>query len=140
MEVRASNGGRHGPYITDEFAKDWPADLDRHVALWIGGRTSDTIEYKVHWLRWPAAKYSFLLHFLKRPDGGIVQIYWNGAKVGDPVDLYAPTVTPFDFDLNTTGAVTQAGIQALKFEITGKNPAAQNGNSTALESVRFKAL
>jgi len=140
MEVRASNGGRHGPYITDEFAKDWPADLDRHIALWICGKTGDTIEYKVHWLRWPAGKYSFLLHFLKRPDGGIVQIYWNGAKVGDPVDLYAPTVTPFDFDLNTSGAVTQGGIQALKFEITGKNPAAKDGNSTALESVRFKAM
>ncbi len=49
MEVRASNGGRHGPYITDEFAQDWPADLDRHVALWINGKTGDTIEYKVHW-------------------------------------------------------------------------------------------
>jgi hypothetical protein len=140
MEVRASNGGRHGPYITDEFATDWPANLDRHVALWIGGKPGDTIEYKVHWLRWPAGKYAFSLHFLKRPDGGIVQVYWNGAKVGDPVDLYAPTVTPFDFDLNTAGAVTQGGIQALKFEITGKNPAAKPGNSTALESVRFKAM
>ncbi len=69
-----------------------------------------------------------------------MQVYWNGGEGGRSIDLYAPTVSPFDFDLNTAAVVTQSGIQALKFEITGKNPAAKDGNSTALESVRFKAM
>jgi hypothetical protein len=138
FEVRASNGGRHGPFITDEFAKDWAPDLSRHVAFWINATQGDTIEYKVHWLRWPAGKYDFRLHFIKRPDGGIVQVYWNGIKVGAPIDLYAAALTPFDFDLGTANAATNPGIQLLKFEVIGKNPAAKPGHSTALESVQFK--
>jgi hypothetical protein len=138
MEVRASSGGRHGVYVTDEYAKDWPAGLNRHLALWIEGKVGDTLDDKVHWMRWPAGKYDFSLHFIKRPDGGIVQVYWNGAKIGAPVDLYAPTPTPFDFDLGTFD--TQGGIQALKFEITGANPGAKPGHSVALDSVRFKSL
>jgi hypothetical protein len=137
MEVRVSNGGRHGPIITDEFAKDWPSDTSRYKALWIGAKKGETIEYKVHWLRWPAGKYNFMLRFFKRPDSGIVQVYWNGAKVGNPIDLYSPTVQPFVYGLGTDGAVTNPGIQALKFEIVGKNPAAKAGNSTALQAVMF---
>jgi hypothetical protein len=138
MEVRAATGGRHGPYITDEFARGWPAGMSRHAALWVGAAKGDTIEYKVHWLRWPAGKYDFRLHFIKRPDGGIMQVYWNGAKVGTPVDLYAPSPVPSDFDLNTSGAVTNPGIQALKFEVVGQNLDAKPGHSAALVSVQFK--
>jgi hypothetical protein len=138
MEVRASTGGRHGVYVTDEYAQDWPADLDRHLALWIEGNVGDTIDDKVHWLRWAAGIYDFSLHLIKRPDGGIVQVYWNGAKIGAPVDLYASTPTPFDFDLGTFDA--KPGIQALKFEIVGANSKAKPGHSVALDSVRFKKM
>ena len=136
MEIKGSTGGRHGVYVTDEYAKNWPADLDRRLALWIEGKVGDTTEYKLHWLRWPGGRYHFYAHFIKRDDGAIIQPYWNGAKVGGPIDLYAPTaVASDDIDLGTYDL--QPGIQLLKFEIVGKNPAAAPKHGVALESVRF---
>jgi hypothetical protein len=57
--------------------------------------------------------------------------------VAGPIDLYAATpVASDDVDLGTYDL--QAGIQLLKLEIVGKNPAAAPNHGVALESVRFR--
>ena len=137
MEVKTSTGGRHGVYVTDEYAKDWPSGLGRDLALWIEGGVGDVCEYKVHWLRWPAGQYRVYAHFIKRNDSAIVQPYLNGVKAGEPIDLYAASPTASN-DIELGVFDLKPGIPILKFVIVGKNASAVPRHSVALESFRFR--
>ncbi len=75
----------------------------------------------------------------KARDYGIVQLYINGVKAGDPIDLYNPIVTNTEviplgvFDL-------PAGENVLTVEIVGKNERAIPGYMFGLDYVTFEKV
>jgi len=85
-----------------------------------------------------AGRYRVGVVLTKARDYGIVQLYLNGKKAGEPIDLYNPEVvnTPVIplgvFDL-------PAGENVLTVEIVGKNPEAIPGYMFGLDYLLFEA-
>jgi hypothetical protein len=82
-----------------------------------------------------AGKYDLSVQLTKAGDYGIVQMYWDGEKVGDPVDCYSEeVVTSGELKLGTRDLT--AGQHKLTLEITGKNEKAR-GLIAGLDYVRL---
>jgi len=88
---------------------------------WTGAKTGDKLELAV-----PVEKgglYRVSIVLTKARDYGIVQLYVDGKKAGEPIDLYNPRVIPSgpielgSFDLTS-------GEHKLTVEIVGTNPQA----------------
>jgi hypothetical protein len=137
MECRHHTGGRVGVRVTDEYATKLGLAANRPLCLWVENKVGDTLELKVHsmWYVPQPGKFHVILHCVKASGMGIVQVYWNGAKAGAPVDLYSAKPEDTDIDLGVFDVVPQ--IQLLKFEITGANPAAQPLNGLAFDYVNL---
>jgi hypothetical protein len=82
-----------------------------------------------------AGRFDVLAQFTKATDYAIVQLYWDGKKLGEPVDLYDPTVTPSgEIKFGTLDLPAADG--KLEIEITGKNPKS-TGRYVGLDYLRF---
>jgi hypothetical protein len=83
-----------------------------------------------------AGRYRVGVVLTKARDYGIVQLYLNGKKAGEPIDLYNPEVVNTEvlplgeFDL-------PAGENVLTVEIVGKNPQAVPGYMFGLDYLTF---
>jgi hypothetical protein len=78
--------------------------------------------------------YKVSVALTKARDYGIVQLYLDGQKAGEPVDLYNPTVIPSGpVDLGTHELA--AGQHKLTVEIVGANPKAIQGFMFGLDRV-----
>ncbi len=86
--------------------------------FWQGGKDGDRLVLAV-----PVkseGSYDLFVQFTKAPDYGKVQVYVNGAKLGDVFDAYDPAVTPSgEFKLGTV--TLPAGESKLEFEIVNAN-------------------
>lgn len=86
-----------------------------------------------------AGRYRVGVVLTKARDYAIVQLYLNGKKAGEPIDLYNPTVTNTEviplgvFDL-------PAGENILTVEIVGKNPQAVPGYMFGLDYLTFEEV
>jgi hypothetical protein len=67
-----------------------------------------------------AGRYKLSVAYLKSFDYGIVQAYVNGAKTGEPVDLFSPHIAPKNIIELGTFDLPAAPLR-LKVEVTGKN-------------------
>ncbi len=76
-----------------------------------------------------------VLNMTKSYDFGKYQAYLNGIKLGDPMDLYSPTVTSQEFQL--LDFWPEPGKYTLRLECVGQNPQSQ-GNYLGIESVRLR--
>ena len=75
-------------------------------------------------------RYKLSVRMTKASDYGIVQVLVDGAKIGDPLDLFAPKVSATD--MIELGAVELApGEHKLSFEIVGINPENKSGKAFA---------
>ena len=121
LEIISCTGGTASGQDMKGFGSGWS---DEQQVWWSGGKKGDKLELEL-----PAAadgKYNVEVNMTKAVDYGMVQIYINGEKIGDQIDLYSTKVEP-------TRAV-ELGIAELKqgfgnritIEITGKNPKATN--------------
>ncbi|MBI4579961.1 MAG: DUF2961 domain-containing protein [Planctomycetes bacterium] len=82
-------------------------------------------------------KKNVVVALTKAPDYGIVQLYINDQKVGEPVDLYAGGVTPTGpIDLGEV-ELTQ-GENKLTAEIVGANDAAAKAYMFGLDYILLK--
>ena len=64
--------------------------------------------------------YRLKVFYCKSWDYGVVELYLDGKKVGDPFDGYSPNITssgPVDYGTVNLGA----GQHRLKFLLSGKN-------------------
>ena len=83
-----------------------------------------------------AGKYDFELRLTKANDYAIVQVYSDGKKLSNPIDLYNPAVIGTDpilfgsFDLS-------AGEHKLTFEIVGANEKAIKAYMVGVDWVRL---
>jgi hypothetical protein len=84
-----------------------------------------------------AGKYKLTARMTKARDYGIVQIYLDGQKLGDPIDLYNPDVVPTAVLSWGTHELT-AGKHKLTFEITGANAKAVKAYMAGLDYVKLE--
>jgi hypothetical protein len=86
-----------------------------------------------------AGAYRVIARFLTAGDYGIHQLYINGEKAGEPVDLYNPGVKPSEekelgtFDL-------QAGQNTLTAEVVGANEKAVESHMFGLDYLRLESV
>ncbi len=103
---------------------------------WTGAKPGDKLEIVLPVEK--AGKYSVSVALTKACDYGIVQLYLDGEKAGEPIDLYNPSVTPSGpialgrFDLSE-------GEHQLSVEIVGCNPQAVKSYMFGLDQVILDA-
>lgn len=69
-------------------------------------------------------------HFCIANDYGIIQLYWNGQKLGEPIDFYSAGLS---LKLVDFGEVTIEKQNRLEAEIVGANPAAIKRHMFAID-------
>lgn len=118
IKISGCTGGQTQVQETDQYDGQWSQNA--HL-WWTNGKPGNKLS-----LALPVAKtgrHQLTLQLTKARDYGIVQLYLDGEKLGNPIDLYDPSVVP-------TGALDMgahplsAGEHNLTLEITGANPKA----------------
>jgi hypothetical protein len=84
-------------------------------------------------------QYNLTLQLTKAPDYGIVQLYLDGKKLGEPIDLYHPSVAPTGAMALGTFAL-DTGTHKLTAEITGANQKAIKNYMFGLDYVKLEPL
>ena len=115
LKIIAHTGG--DPQVQDMSA--WGEQWSNEAQLWwTGAKPGDKLE-----LALPVAqtgKYQLHAQFTKAIDYGIVQLSFDGEKLGRPIDLFHDGVIPTgELDLGARGL--SAGEHRLTVEITGAN-------------------
>jgi len=80
--------------------------------------------------------YGVTLRLTKAPDYGIVQLYLDGAKTGDPIDLYATSVIISDVVDLGRHTLTE-GEHVLAIEIVAANEEAEKAYMAGLDYVKL---
>jgi len=131
MEILAKTGGEAAPQDMTGFGGGW--SNDSHL-WWTRAKPGDKLD-----LALPvkdAGKYKLTARMTKARDYGIVQIYLDGQKLGDPIDLYNPEVVPTAV-LNWGTHELTAGKHKLTLEITGANEKAVKAHMVGLDYVKL---
>ena len=76
-----------------------------------------TVEFQVE----KTQNYFVRLALTKAPDYGIFQVYLDGQKIGEPIDLYDPVVTSTGPMMMTVSELKK-GKHHLTFEYVDNNP------------------
>ena len=103
---------------------------------WTGAHPKDRLV-----LGFPVAKdgkYEVSVNLTKASDYAIVQLSLDDRKVGDPIDLYNPTVVPTGPIALDTCELT-AGQHKLTIEIVGANPKARKSYLFGIDRIELKA-
>ena len=86
-----------------------------------------------------AGKYRLGMQLTKAPDYGIVQLYLDGKKLGEPIDLYRKAVRPTGVLAMGAHELT-AGEHKLTVEIVGANEKAVKTYMFGLDYVKLDPL
>jgi hypothetical protein len=118
LPVLDKTGGNARPQTMAGFGDDWSNDAQ---LWWTDARPGDKLD-----LGLPVATtgtFRILGHLTKAVDYGIVQMWLDGEKLGEPLDLYHGwVIATGDLDLGTRQL--NEGQHKLTVEITGANPKA----------------
>jgi hypothetical protein len=115
------------------FAGQWSNDA--HL-WWIEAKPGDKLELALPVKQ--AGKYKLSAQLTKAPDYAIVQLYLDGQKLGDAVDLYHESVVPTGpLALGTLDLA--AGDHKLAVEIIGANEKAIKAYMFGLDYVKLEA-
>ena len=132
MKILGKTGGNPQEQDMAGFGDKWSNDA--HL-WWIDAKPGDKLD-----LALPVAKvgkYKLTLFMTKARDYGIVQLWLDGEKLGDAIDLYNPDVTP-------TGPVRfgvhelSAGEHKLSVEIVGANDKAEKAYMFGLDYLKLE--
>ncbi len=119
MSVVSCSNGRTTVIDMTKFGSGWSCNAQR---MWVNGQPGDVLELAV-----PVeatGKYRLKLQLTKAFDFGIVQLYWDGEKLGEPVDVYDAEVVPADM-LDYGVRKMEKGKHVLKVKIVGTNEKAK---------------
>ena len=83
------------------------------------------------------AEKNLFAQFTKAKDYGIIQLYFNGVKIGDEVDGYGPGITASG-KINFGKVKINKGGNLLKIKITGANPKAKKSYMVGLDYIKFE--
>ena len=109
---------------------------DAHL-WWINAKPGAKLE-----LGFPVAtagKYELVMQLTKAPDYGIHQLYLDGEKLGDPIDLYHPEVIPTGV-LKLGAHQLGAGDHKLLVEILGANEKAVKRYMFGLDYLKLQPV
>jgi hypothetical protein len=132
MEILAKTGGEAAPQDLTGFGGGWSNDSQ---LWWTRAKPGDKLDLALPVKE--AGKYKLTARMTKARDYGIVQIYLDGQKLGDPSDLYNPEVAPTAV-LNWGTHELTAGRHKLTFEITGANEKAVKAHMVGLDYVKLE--
>jgi len=134
LPILARTGGNARPQEMYGFGPHW--SNESHL-WWTGAKPGDKLEIAL-----PVEKtgtYRLKMQLTKAVDYGIVQFYLNGAKLGEPVDLYNDSVI-------ATGALDMGlheltrGAHILKVEIVGANEKAVKSHMVGLDYLKLEDI
>lgn len=132
LKIVERTGGRAQRQDLDVFGEGWS---DNAHLWWIQAKPGDrlTLAFPV-----PAdGSYKLILQLTKARDYGIVQLHLDGAKLGNPIDLFNPTVVPTGpIDLGTHEL--KAGEHKLTFEIIGANEKAIKAHMVGFDYIKLE--
>jgi len=131
LKILNKTGGNPQEQDMAGFGDKWSNDA--HL-WWIQAQPGDKLELDVPVEK--GGKYKVTLHMTKARDYGIVQLFLDGEKLGEPIDLYDPQVVP-------TGPVVfgvrelKTGEHKLTVEIIGANEKAEKAYMFGLDYVKL---
>jgi hypothetical protein len=134
LKILGKTGGETQEQDLTGFDGAWSNDA--HL-WWIGAKPGDKLE-----LALPVktnGKYRLSAQMTKAPDYGIVQLYLDGEKLGQPIDLYRKTVRPSEVLALGEHELT-AGEHKLTAEIVGANDKAIKGYMVGLDYVKLDPM
>lgn len=100
---------------------------------WTGGKPGDRLSVEIEVTE--AATYEISVALTKAIDYGIVQLYWDGQKIGEPIDCFHPNQVVTTGMLSLGSHSLSAGKHKLTLEIVGANPQAVKAHMLALDFV-----
>jgi len=115
MRVLSKTGGDVQRQDMYGFGPDWSGDA--HL-WWINGKVGDTLELAVNVKE--TGVYRIKMQLTKAIDYGIVQLYLDGQKLGEPIDLYNNGVIATGV-LDMGIRELEKGRHVLKVKIVGSN-------------------
>ena len=131
MKVLGKTAGNPRPQNLTGRDNEWSGET--HL-WWTDAKPGDKLD-----LGFPVEKagaYKVLVRLTKAPDYGIVQLYVNDNKMGDPIDLYDPNVVPAG-ELDMGPHELTKGENKLTIEITGANPDAVKSYMGGIDYIRL---
>ena len=84
-----------------------------------------------------AGRYKLVVHLTRSHDYGIIQFSLDGAKLGEPLDLYSPKAVAADPLVLGTRELA-AGEHKLTLEVTGSNPKSAPRHMAGLDYVKLE--
>jgi hypothetical protein len=132
LKVLSKTGGGTEEQDLTGFEGQWSNDA--HL-WWTQARPGHTLELAVPVAQ--SGRYALSLHLTKARDYGIVQLYLDGKKLGDPIDLFNPQVIPSGPIRAGVHDLT-AGEHTLKVEIVGANPKAIKSYMFGLDYLKLE--
>jgi hypothetical protein len=132
LKIISRTAGNPQEQDLNGFSGQWSNDA--HL-WWTDAKPGDKLDLELPVTK--AGNYRLSVQLTKAPDYGIVQLYLDGQKLGEPIDLYHPTVIP-------TGQLPlglhelNAGPHRLLVEITGANPKAVKSYMFGLDYVKLE--
>ena len=127
--ISKSNGNTSVQNMTG-FGVGWS---DEAHLWWTQAKPGDTLELAMPVEQ--AGKYKLLVQLTKAVDYGIVQLFLDGEKLGDPIDLFNNGVV-FTGELDLGIHELTKGEHILRIEITGANEQAVKGYMFGLDYLR----
>jgi hypothetical protein len=134
LKILGKTGGETQEQDLTGFDGAWSNDA---LLWWIGAKPGDKLD-----LALPVktnGKYRLSAQMTKAPDYGIVQLYLDGEKLGQPIDLYRKTVRPSEVLALGEHELT-AGEHKLTAEIVGANDKAIKGYMVGLDYVKLDPM
>ncbi len=132
LKVLAKTGGEVQTQGMTSYADQWS---DGAQLWWTGAKPADKLDLALPVNK--AGNYNVTVQLTKARDYAIVQLYLDGQKLGDRLDLFNPSVVP-------TGALTfgvhelTAGPHKLTIEIVSANPKALKRYMAGLDYVKLE--
>ena len=134
MKILAKTAGDPRPQDLAGFGDGWSAL--KHL-WWTGAKPGDRLDLRVPVEK--AGTYAVTMQLTKARDYGIVQLELDGDKLGEPLDLYNPSVVPTGvLELGQHALTT--GDHTLTIEITGANPEAIKSYMAGVDYVKLDAV
>jgi hypothetical protein len=131
LKIPGQTGGHAQPQDMTGFGDEWSNDAQ---LWWTDARPGDKLD-----LALPVAKagsYKLVAQFTKAVDYGIVQLWLDGQKLGQPIDLYHDgVIVSGEIALGTLSL--GASDHKLTVEITGANPKAVKSYMFGLDYVKL---
>jgi len=131
MKVLSKTGGKLSTQEIQGYGEGW-SGLG-HL-WWTDAKPGDRLDLRLPVVT--AGTYTLKIQLTKARDYGIVQLSLDGAKLGDPIDLYNPDVVPSG-ELDRGAHELKAGDHTLSIEIVGANPEAVKSYMAGIDYVKL---